>query len=218
MFDKKPAYADHYEVLQLSQSADRETVERVYRLLAKRYHPDNGDSGDEERFRQVRAAYEVLSDPERRAEFDVHHDEQRRVKWTIFEQGAEPDTQRQDQRIFRGVLSLLYAARRRNPKDGGLGPIYFEEMLGVPREHLEFPIWYLKKKGLVETLQSGELAITIAGIDSLEERRTLPDSRLLNPSSGPVDGATPSRRADDDPDVTVTYVRTDGPSASSGGT
>ena len=60
-------WADHYETLQLSSSADPETVERVYRLLAKRFHPDNDVSGDPARFSQVQAAYEVLSDPRARA-------------------------------------------------------------------------------------------------------------------------------------------------------
>ncbi|MDX1747452.1 MAG: DnaJ domain-containing protein, partial [Halobacteriales archaeon] len=79
-------FVDHYEVLQLNQNADAETVERVYRILAKRFHPDNASSGDENRFREVREAYEVLSDPERRAKFDVRYDEQRGLRWEIFEQ------------------------------------------------------------------------------------------------------------------------------------
>lgn len=179
-------WVDHYEVLQLSQNADAETIERVYRLLAKRYHPDNAGSGDEDRFREVRTAYEVLSDPERRARFDVGYDERDVGKWQIFEQSAALNDQQRDQRIFHGILSLLYAARRQDPEDGGLGAVYLEQMLGVPREHLEFPVWYLKKKGLIEVLQSGQLAITIAGIDSMDEDREeapLPDNRLLNGSS-----------------------------------
>lgn len=178
-------FADHYEVMQLSPNADGDTVERVYRLLAKRYHPDNKASGDEERFRRIRQAYEVLSDPDRRAEFDVGYDDRRGTRWQIFEQSAAMDDQEQDRRIFHGVLSLLYAARRRDPKGGGLGSIHLEEMLGVPREHLEFPIWYLRQRGLVENLPSGELAITVEGIDSLQTpEMTVPDNRLLEGSGG----------------------------------
>lgn len=178
-------FVDHYEVLQLNQNADAETVERVYRILAKRFHPDNAGTGDDERFRRVREAYEVLSDPERRAKFDVRYDEQRGLRWQIFEQNTALDSQAQDLRIFNGMLSLLYAARRRDPESGGLGSIQVEEMLGVPREHLEFPIWYLKQKGLIETLQSGELAITIKGIDSLQSKAmALPDNRLIEQETG----------------------------------
>ncbi len=174
-------FVDHYEVLQLSQSADFETIERVYRLLAKRFHPDNQASGDEERFRAVRTAYEVLVDPERRAEYDVRFDQNTNLHWQIFEQDTALGNRDDDQRIFSGVLSLLYAARRQDPELGGLGSLHLERMLGVPREHLEFPLWYLKKKGLIEILHNGQLAITIDGIDQLTAKgMPLPDDRLLS--------------------------------------
>ena len=50
---------DHYEVLQVSPRADRETIQRVFRYLAKRYHPDNRDSGDPDRFKQLLEAGEA---------------------------------------------------------------------------------------------------------------------------------------------------------------
>ena len=177
------SFVDYYGALQLAQNADAEMIERVYRHLAKRYHPDNSDSGDEERFRAVHEAYRVLADPERRAAYDVRFDQQKALGWRIFRSGEALDDREQDQRIFRGLLSLLYAARRQNPRAGGLGTIRIEEMLGIPREHLEFPVWYLRKKGLIETLQSGELAITVAGIDAMDEDRlSPPDNRLLEAS------------------------------------
>lgn len=176
----EPDFVDHYEVLQVSQNADAETVERVYRLLAKRYHPDNTSSGDEGRFCAVREAFDVLSDPERRARFDVRYDDLTGARWRIFSQDEALNDHQRDQRIFHGVLSLLYAARRRDPQAGGLGAMHLEETLGVPREHLEFPMWYLKQRGLVETLSSGMYAITIAGIDWMgHEQRSIPDDRLL---------------------------------------
>lgn len=193
-------FVDHYEVLQVSRNADRETVERVYRLLAKRYHPDNAASGDEFRFRQVREAYDVLSDPERRARFDVHCDDLAGTRWRIFEQDAALDDQQRDQRIFHGVLSLLYAARRQDPQSGGLGALRLEETLGVPREHLEFPLWYLKRKGFVETLSSGVYAITIDGIDSLGSREmSVPRNRLLEQSSSTAAASAPSSNGHHDP-------------------
>lgn len=184
-------FVDHYEVLQLSQNADAETIERVYRLLAKRYHPDNGVSGDPEKFRDVHTAYEVLLDPEQRARFDVEYDKQKNLQWQIFEQGAAISSRDDDQRIFHGVLSLLYAARRRNPEMGGLGGLHLERMLGVPREHLEFPIWYLRKRGWVETLHTGELAITVDGIDKVvTDEKSMPQTRLLREAPVPDPGQT----------------------------
>src|SRR5438105_3187548 len=46
-------FSDHYEALQLSPNADSETVDRVYRILAKRYHPDNQQTGDAARFGMI---------------------------------------------------------------------------------------------------------------------------------------------------------------------
>ena len=62
---------DHYEILRLGQQADDETIERVYSTLAGRFHPDNPATGDPETFLRIREAYETLSDPARRARYNV---------------------------------------------------------------------------------------------------------------------------------------------------
>ena len=62
---------DYYEVLGLAPSASQDEIQRAYRSLARRYHPDlNTEPGAAARFREVTEAYEVLSDPERRARYD----------------------------------------------------------------------------------------------------------------------------------------------------
>ena len=173
-------FVDHYEVLQLSQNADSDTLERVFRLMAKRYHPDNPDSGNEDTFREVHEAYEVLTDPARRAAFDVQYDTHKSMQWQVFDQDATRGSHQEDQKIFSGVLSLLYAARRNNPESGGVGSLDLEKQLGVPREHLEFPFWYMKKRGWIEILQSGQYAITIDGIEEVLTREaTAPAHRML---------------------------------------
>ena len=48
------ASIDYYEVLQISPNAEPETIQRVYRLLAQRYHPDNQDTGNANYFRIIR--------------------------------------------------------------------------------------------------------------------------------------------------------------------
>src|SRR5712671_7039169 len=58
-------FVDHYEVLQISPNADLETIRRVYRIQAQRFHPDNLDTGNAETFRRISDAYEVLIDPRR---------------------------------------------------------------------------------------------------------------------------------------------------------
>ena len=62
---------DYYETLQISPNADADTIQRVFRLLAQRYHPDNKETGDADRFRAMHEAYSILSVPERRAQYDL---------------------------------------------------------------------------------------------------------------------------------------------------
>lgn len=185
------AFVDHYEVLQLSPSADSETVERVYRLLAKRYHPDSPETGDPDRFKEVREAYEVLSDPEKRAGYDARYEAERSEQWRVFRQDDADDDRARDQRLFHAMLSLLYIQRRRDPHNAGLAPSHLERMLGTPREHLEFPLWYLKKRGYIELLETGLMAITVDGVDKLGSGDlSLPANRLLEEVSrvDPRDG------------------------------
>jgi curved DNA-binding protein len=177
-------FVDHYEVLQLSPRATTEMVERVYRFLAKRYHPDNQETGDPGKFAAVHEAYEVLSNPERRAAFDVAYDNVQGVQWKVFDQKTASDGRDDDRRIIHSILSLLYIERRRDPLRGGLGAIVLERVLGVPQEHLQFPLWYIKQHGWIEVLDSGQMGITIAGIDRLSDKDlALREDRLLAASS-----------------------------------
>ena len=68
---------DFYEVLQVSANAELETINRVYRLLAQRFHPDNRETGNENRFREIHEAHAVPSDPEKRVKYDVLYHQHR---------------------------------------------------------------------------------------------------------------------------------------------
>jgi hypothetical protein len=158
-------FQNYYEVLQLSQKADQDTIDRVYRLLVKRYHPDNQETGDPHKFAEVVEAHRILSDPEARAAYDIHYDQTRNAILGILEQETKDDGFDADLRTFETILSLLYVARRRNPLHGGLGSIQMEHMLDRPAEYLEFHLWYLREKGWVERLDNGMIAITASGVD-----------------------------------------------------
>ena len=63
---------DYYEVLEVSRDADENMIKKAYRKLALKYHPDRnqGDKEAEEKFKLVNEAYQVLSDPQKRAVYD----------------------------------------------------------------------------------------------------------------------------------------------------
>ena len=68
---ESPLATDHYEILRVGQHADEDTIERVYRTLADRFHPDNPLTGDAETFRRLKEAYETLSNHDNRAKYNV---------------------------------------------------------------------------------------------------------------------------------------------------
>jgi curved DNA-binding protein CbpA len=160
---------NHYETLQVSSRADGDTIQRVFRHLAKRFHPDNPDSGDTLRFKQLLDAFEVLSDPAERARYDVHYGERFERRWRIFDQTAALDDVEGDRRMRSALLAMLYTARRNDAERPGMGEVDLERLLGCPESHLRFHIWYLRENGLIQRTESGTLAITATGVDTVLE-------------------------------------------------
>ncbi len=179
MADEAPV--DLYETLQISANAEPETVHRVYRLLAQRYHPDNADTGNAGRFREISEAYRVLSDPQERARYDVHYERQRQARWHLADLSASADSDFDTELQLRvTILEVLYTKRRVEPQQPGVFHLDLEKLTGCPREHLEFTTWYLIQKKFVERNDSSLLVITANGVDYLEaQHNTAPLKRRL---------------------------------------
>jgi curved DNA-binding protein CbpA len=172
---------DYYETLQISANAEPDTIHRVYRLLAPRFHPDNLETGDESRFRAITEAYHILIDPEKRAQYDIVHERQRQQRWKLVSHSASAENDFDAEQIARlTVLEVLYAKRRTEPHDPSITQPHLEELTGQPREHLEFTIWYLLQKKRIVRDDSMNISITADGVEHIEQnfQATLQTRRL----------------------------------------
>ena len=170
-----PEQLDCYEIMQLSPKATADTIHRVHRILAQRYHPDTPDTGNSEMFIRVTAAARILSDPEQRAKYDARYQAARQLHWKIFDQ-AEAALGPQAERAKRkGILGLLYAKAAHDIERASMTTVDFEEILGCPREHLQAALWYLKGKGYVQRGDNGRYTITVAGFDEMESQSFMPE-------------------------------------------
>ena len=177
---KKETSANYYEILQLSPTADREMIERAYRLLAKRYHPDNMDTGDRGKFTKLMEAYDVLSDSEKRVAYDANHKADNVPQDNFFFNVPQSDDSDAETRLYQAILLILYIARRKDVMKPGVGSFQLEKLLVLPEKELEFYIWYLKEKRWIEHTETGGFAITASGVDAVIEKNIiLRKDRLL---------------------------------------
>jgi hypothetical protein len=160
---------DYYEFLQISPTAESETVHRVFRFLAARLHPDNPTTGDAGKFFLLKEAYEVLSNPERRAAYDANRrtSEQAPLSKSVdFMDNMEGELNR---RV--ALLTVLYFQRRTNPNNPEVAFREVESRLGFPRDYLVFTVWYLRTKGYILQSDNAEFTITVDGVDFVETQR-----------------------------------------------
>jgi len=172
-----PAFIDYYQLMQISPSAEAETIQRVFRLLSNWYHPDNPHTGDAGRFTRLTRAYETLSKRETRAAYDLAYQSHITRPLRIFElkEFAPGIDGERNRRI--GILCILFNRRRSNPEAAGLSILDLENQTGFPREHLQFTLWCLKESELIRQDEKTDLAITGQGVEYLE--KSLPSNQVM---------------------------------------
>ena len=123
----------------------------------------------------------MLSDPAERARYDAVHERQRQERWKLAELSGTADADFDAAHQLRmTVLEVLYSKRRVEPNAPGVYQSELEKLTGCPHEHLEFAMWYLVQKKLVQRTDQSLFAVTADGIDWVEERRrTAPRARRL---------------------------------------
>jgi len=186
---------DYYEFLQISPNADQDTIHRVYRFLAARFHPDNPASGNAGTFSTLTEAYTVLSDPDRRAEYDAACAKETPSRIPLsnsidFMDNLEGETNRR-----LGVLAVLYYRRRTNPHSPEVPLQEIESRMGFPRDYLDFTTWYLLRKGYITRADNSDFTLTAQGVDFVETQRVnIPvlNRLLTNGAESSVDAQTPA--------------------------
>ena len=91
-----------------------------------------------------------------------------------------------DHKIRHQILSILYAERRREPSESGVGLWYLEKLLGWPEKMLEFHVWYLKEKEWIKHAETGGYEITANGVDVVEESDLILGQERLLPEPGEI--------------------------------
>lgn len=188
---------NYYEFLQISPNADHDTIHRVYRFLAARLHPDNPVTGDVDKFHMLRQAYDVLSDPERRAQYDAACTKELPSPDPVSSSIDFMDQMDGELNRRLAVLAQLYIRRRTSPVHPEVSLAEIEARMGFPRDYLDFTMWYLQQKKYTYRADNACFTLTAEGVDFVETQRgNIPTlNKLL--TSGTESSSTNPRAAND---------------------
>lgn len=157
------AIPNHYDTLEVSRNASQDAIERMFRHLATKHHPDAG--GDKALFNRLIEAFEILRAPESRAAYDQEliKDTQEISRLVENSKQAGPDA------AFRHeLLCLFYARRREEGSSPALGEMAILKTLNLTNHVLEFHLWYFREKGWIKRFESGGYTITVEGVDQID--------------------------------------------------
>lgn len=175
---------DYYELLQVDRDAHPTIIRYAYRFLAAMYHPDNGETGNADKFRIVSEAWKTLSDEGKRLAYDMSlgakeqsapSTQQTQTKSTEFGRSSLPNTPKtgitwNEVELRLAILQVLLTARRQNPKTGGASGKMMMDCLNIENiGEIEFALWYMRENGFIE-MGERVFMITAKGVDYLTEK------------------------------------------------
>jgi curved DNA-binding protein CbpA len=143
------SFFDYYDLMQISPSADLDTIQHVFRYLAKKWHPDYR-KGDPEQFKLLVEGHKTLTNTERRAAYDLRYQRFWENKWNLAAEASDGQSIVDDSEVRTSLLSLYYVQRRSKMNDPGLGEMEVARLMRIPVHLIEFHIWYLKEKGWIQ--------------------------------------------------------------------
>lgn len=176
-------FQDHYEVLGVEHKANTDAIQVAYTRLAEKYHPKTGDVPNPEKYESVTLAFEVLSDPELRLEFNklkgIGEEDRPKFSGASFFEAYKRDTY-----LRMGLLCVLYDRRRSKPFTPSLSMRHLEAIFSASTQELNFALWYLKQRDLVTADDKSSLQISVEGMDYLEANPPAPElvMPMLKPS------------------------------------
>jgi len=113
------AKGDYYEILGVKKDASQDELKKAFRHLARKYHPDlnKGSKEAEEKFKEINEAYQVLSDPQKKSQYD-------QVGHAAFKPGDFTGQKLPAMMIFSGILDLVISSMPfpQVPEGHGAGP------------------------------------------------------------------------------------------------
>jgi len=173
------SFVDYYKIMGVRPDIASEELNRRFHRLAKRFHPDNPQTGNRDRFDLLVEAHNLLKDTAKRAHYDMLYKQVVGTTQGFATDGNGHDTVGQDVDIQTKLLSVFYSRRRHNIRDPGVPEIELERIFGCKIENLEFHLWYLKAKRWVERLENGMLSITVEGIDHVNSEHHRKTTTML---------------------------------------
>jgi hypothetical protein len=168
-------FQDHYTILGVDPRASQEAIQTAYTRLAQKYHPNTAQSGDQDKFDSIQQAYEVLTDPLLRLEFDKVKGIDQDDANLMFAGLEFFDSLGRQAPLRAALLCILYDRRRKKPSKPSLSIRHIEGIVHATNDELNFSLFYLKQRNLVVSDDKSNLQITVDGMDFLERNQPAPD-------------------------------------------